>query len=201
MMGQRLRLEVFETGEAGEAATLVLNGEDFEDARLAAFEQGYRAGWDDAMGSEAEEGAALRAAIAARLEAIAAGVAQVRGEILAALRPLIEAIVASLLPGVARLALPGQIADALVPFAELATDTAIELVVNPAAAAAAEAALVAAACPLPIQIREDAALGDGQAVIRLASAETLVDLDTVIARVSRLVADYFDQIARERQNG
>lgn len=198
-MGRRLKLEVFEN--EAEPPVVVLNGEDYEDARLAAFEEGYRAGWDDAMASRAEQDADIRSAIAARLADLSGAVADVRVEVVTALRPLLADLVAALLPKIARQALPSQIVDALAPFAELATETALELVVSPDAAASAEAALVEASCTMPIRLVEDPACAAGVAVIRLGPAETRIDLDAVINRIDALVADFFDQIARERRHG
>jgi hypothetical protein len=48
------RLEVFDTGTPGRAAP---GGHDrgfgaFEEAKLAAYEQGYQAGWDDAAAAQ-----------------------------------------------------------------------------------------------------------------------------------------------------
>ncbi|MFN3644670.1 MAG: flagellar biosynthesis protein [Gemmobacter sp.] len=200
-MTQRLKFEVFETDEGGARPVVVLDGEELEDTRLAAFEQGYRAGWDDAAAAQTDAAAQAQDTLAQCLGTLAADRTAMLRHVLAALRPLIEEMTARILPTVARAALPQQIADALLPFAEIVGDTPVDLRINPAAAAEAEAILIARGPDLPVRIVEDPALGHGQATIRLGTSETRIDLDGAVSRIARLTDDFFAQIAKERPDG
>ncbi|MFN6976886.1 MAG: flagellar biosynthesis protein [Gemmobacter sp.] len=200
-MTQRLKFEVFETEEGSGRPMVVLDGEELEDTRLAAFEQGYRAGWDDAAAAQADAATQTQDTLAQCLGTLAADRTAMLSHVLAVLRPLIEDMTACILPTVARAALPHQIADALLPFAEIVGDTPVDLRINPAAAAEAEAILIARGPDLPVRIVEDPALGQGQATIRLGTSETRIDLDGAVSRIARLTDEFFAQLAKERPDG
>ncbi len=201
MTSGRLRLEVFETPDEGPRSFLTLDGEELEDSRLAAFEQGYRAGWDDAVAAQADESAGLRQAIAQSLRSLSLDLATARAQAAAAFRPLCEAMTAQLLPAIARASLPAQIAEALGPYAELALDAPIDLALHPDAVPHAEAALIDNGIELPVRIVPDAALGLGQAILRAGPSETRIDLDGAVDRIARLVAEYLDPRAAEHRHG
>jgi flagellar assembly protein FliH len=198
---QRLKLEVFESAEDGDRPTFVLNGEDLEDTRLAAFEQGYKAGWDDAAATQTDDAVQQRAIVARAIAALEADQAEARRHVLAALRPLIEGMVSVVLPVAAREALPALIADAVIPYAELSTDVPVDLVLNPSLAAAAEAVLLEAAGAPALRIVEDPAVGEGQAFLRHGASETRIDTDAALARIASVFVDYYAQSRKDQSHG
>jgi flagellar assembly protein FliH len=198
---QRLRLEVFESADDGERPSFVLNDEDLEDTRLAAFEQGYKAGWDDATAAQADEAMQQRAMVARAIAAIRAEQEAARRHVLAALRPLLERIVSVVLPAAARAALPAMIADAVIPYADLATDVPVDLILNPASASAAEAILLEADAGPALRIVADPAIGEGQAILRHGESETRIDLDGAVARVAQVLAEYFAHTRKDQLHG
>jgi flagellar assembly protein FliH len=200
-MPQRVRLEIFEAAGDGDRPSFVLNGEDLEDARLAAFEQGYKAGWDDAVATQSDDAAQQRALVARAVAALRADQEAARQHVLAALRPLIESIVSVVLPVAAREALPTLVADAVIPYADLATDVPVDLVVNPASAAAAGSVLLEAGAGPSLRIVEDPAVGEGQAFLRHGASETRIDVDAALSRVARVFAEYFAQSRKEQSHG
>ena len=201
MTPQRLRLEVFEAIGDGDRPSFVVSGEDLEDTRLAAFEQGYKAGWDDATATQSDDSAQQRAILARALAALHADQDAARAHVLGALRPLLEGMVSVVLPAAVREALPAVVVDAVMPYAELATEVPVDLLLNPASAAAAEALLLEADAGPLLRIVEDAAIGEGQAVLRYGASETRIDLDGALARVGHILAEYFAQTRKERHNG
>lgn len=201
MTPQRLRLEVFEAPDDGERPSFVLNGEDLEDTRLAAFEQGYKAGWDDAAATQSDDAVQQRATVARAIAALEAHRDEARRHVLSALRPLIEGMVSVVLPALAREALPALIADAVIPYAELATDVPVDLVLNPASASAAEAVLLEAGGGPALRIVEDPAVGEGQAYLRHGASETRIDLDGALARMAFVFSDYFAQSRKDQPYG
>ncbi len=68
------------------------------EAALAAFDEGYRNGWDDCARAEAEAHRKIGADLAAGLQDITLTYAEARQDVLAGLGPLFEEIAAQLLP-------------------------------------------------------------------------------------------------------
>jgi flagellar assembly protein FliH len=198
-MPARLRLEVFDTAPEPAAAPAPVSGaeavSDADERALGAFENGYKAGWDDAAAALDDAAAQARAEAARALQALAFTHADARAHVVAALEPLLRAMVARLLPAIARDALVPQIAAVLAGCAAGAAEAPLELVVAPAMRPAVAALLAERADP-PVHLVEDPALGAGQAWLRQGAGETRIDLDAVAAQIAALIADFFDEQRR-----
>lgn len=184
-----LKLESFESDP--EAAVvqasqqLVLT----EDARLHAYEQGYGAGWEDAVTAQAEDQSRIRTDLARNLQALGFTYHEARSHVLRALAPLLQDMIGQLLPQIARDALAPTVLETLLPMAEHLADAPVSVVLNPAARPAVEALLAQTA--LPVSITEEPTLGEGQVYLRLGPSETHVDLDRATALISQAVRGFF----------
>jgi flagellar biosynthesis/type III secretory pathway protein FliH len=76
-----------------------------EEAKVASFEQGYSAGWDDAVAAQQGDQTRIRADLARNLQSLSFTFQDARSHVLQAIRPLILQMVNRLLPEVAREAL------------------------------------------------------------------------------------------------
>jgi flagellar assembly protein FliH len=199
-MGKRVRLEVFDLAKEGGEGVLVVNADDMEETRQHAYEAGYKAGWEDASSAHAAGQAELRAEVARNLQAMSFTYHEARGQILRAIEPLLTDIAASLLPEVARIALPAQINAVLLPLAEQATEVPVMLVIHPDSRADVEA-FASLPSGLPIAIHETDALGPGQATLRLGEVETRIDMDGAVAAIAALIRDFFELPRKERKYG
>lgn len=184
-----LKLESFESDP--EAAVvqasqhLVLT----EDARLQAYEQGYGAGWEDAVTAQTEDQSRIRADLARNLQALGFTYHEARNHVLRAVAPLLQDMIGQLLPQVAREALGPTVLETLLPMAEHLADAPVSVVLNPAARPAVEALLAQTA--LPVSFTEEPTLGEGQVYLRFGPAETHVDLDRATALISQAVRGFF----------
>lgn len=187
-----LRLEVFETGqESSGGGVVVLDQVALEDARLAAYDQGYSAGWEDAVAAQSDEQDRIRGDLARHLQALGFSYQEARMHVLRAIEPLLVEIVGRLLPELARESLAPVVLEALMPMAKAMADTPVTLVMNPAARPAIEA-LLERATGLPLVLQEEPTLGEGQVYLRLGSTETHVDLDRAVADITAAVRGFFD---------
>lgn len=184
-----LRLEVFESPGPG-SDTVVTDAGALEEARLAAFEQGYTAGWEDAGAAQAGDQARMRADLARGIQALSFTYHEARFHVLRSVEPLLTAMVGQLLPEVARAALAPLVAETLTPLAERMAGEPIALVLNPAARGAVEA-LLSGAQGLPLRLVEEPTLGEGQVYLRLGETETRIDTDRALAEIAGAVRDYF----------
>jgi len=187
-----LRLEVFETEARGAAGgtTVVLDSLALEEAKLASYDQGYSAGWEDAAAAQSDDQSRMRADLARHLQALGFSYQEARMHVLKAIEPLLTDIVGRLLPDLARETLGPVVLEALMPMAEAMADTPVTLVLNPASRAAV-AQLLEQATGLPLILQEEPTLGEGQVYLRLGGSETEVDLDRAIADITAAVRGFF----------
>jgi len=187
-----LRLEVFETEARGAAGgtTVVLDSLALEEAKLASYDQGYSAGWEDAAAAQSDDQSRMRADLARHLQALGFSYQEARMHVLKAIEPLLTDIVGRLLPDLARETLGPVVLETLMPMAEAMADTPVTLVLNPASRAAV-AQLLEQATGLPLILQEEPTLGEGQVYLRLGGSETEVDLDRAIADITAAVRGFF----------
>lgn len=187
-----LRLEIFDTAPAADGTLQPLvEVAAVEEAKVASFEQGYSAGWDDAVAAQQGDQDKIRADLARNLQSLSFTFQDARSHVLQSIRPLILEMVNRLLPEVAREALAPTVLDAVMPMAEGLADAPVTLVLNPANRSQVED-LVAQATGLPMVIDEEPSMPDGQVYIRFGTAETKVDLAQVTADIGLAVRSFFN---------
>ena len=197
----RLQLEVFETPEiTAEAPMITLEAIVFEEAKLIAYDKGYRAGWDDAVQAHCDSQDAISAELARNFKTLGFTFQEARGHVLQSIRPLLHEMVARLLPEIARDTIAPIALQVLMPLADAATDAPMELVIHPSARAAVEH-LLAAAHNLPVTLIEETSLGEGQAFLRLAGSETQIDLESAIKDISAAIRNFYDLPERMSHHG
>jgi flagellar assembly protein FliH len=187
-----LRLEVFDIAPAADGSFHPLvEATAVEEAKVASFEQGYSAGWDDAVAAQNGDQSRIRADLARNLQSLAFTFQDARSHVLQAIRPLILEMIDRLLPEVAREALAPTVLEAVTPMANDLADAPLTLVLNPAVRSQIED-LVAQATGLPMVIEEEPSLPEGQVYIRLGPTETKVDLDQVTSDIAIAVRAFFN---------
>lgn len=167
-----------------------------EEARLAAFEAGYKAGWDDAAAAEADDQTRIRADLARNLQALSFTYHEARGAVLKSLAPLLQEIVARVLPALARDTLAETVAERLRPLADAAAEAPIEIRCSPANRDTL-AAVIDGRSDLPVRLSPEPTLGDGQVYLTFATHEEEIDLDGAIAAIAAAVSAFFETDHRE----
>lgn len=195
-----LRLEIFETEEEEAEDPVVADSAALEEGKLASYEEGYRAGWEDATAAQASEQSQLRTDVARNMQALGFTYHEARVHVLRAIEPLVMAIVGRVLPEVAREALAPVVLESLMPIAEQMADAPVTLMLNPSSRSAIEA-LLEEATGFPLNLVDEPSLGEGQVSIRLGSSETRVDLDRVVAEITMAVRSFFDLTEQEIRHG
>lgn len=187
-----LHLEVFDTASASDGTLRPLvEATAVEEAKVASFEQGYSAGWDDAVAAQQGDTTRIRADLARNLQSLSFTFQDARGHVLQAIRPLILEMVNRLLPEVTRETLAPTVLDAVMPLANTLADAPLTLVLNPAVRGQVED-LLAQATGLPMVIDEEPTMPEGQVYIRFGSTETKVDLAQVTTDIAIAVRAFFN---------
>jgi len=171
-----------------------------EEQRLEAFEQGYKAGWDDAAAAQSDDQSRVAADFARNLQELSFTYHEARGQILGALEPLLKEMVSKVLPKLARETLSQTIVDEILSVADVQTKAGIQVVISPANGPALEQ-LIQTQDNLDITIIEEPSMADGLAYLRFADTEKQVDLDSVLSSFSQSVEGYFEQQVKVAVNG
>ena len=196
-----LKLEVFDIdAKPTKVETVILDRVALEDEKLASYDTGYRAGWEDSNAAQSDDQTRMRADLARNLQTLGFTYHEARSHILKAIEPLMLQIVGRLLPEIARETLAPFVLETLMPLAETLGDAPVKLVLNPSSRAPVEA-LLEQATGLPVVIEEEPTLGEGQVYIKLGSVEAEVDLDQATADIAAAVRGFFDLPGKDRPNG
>lgn len=171
-----------------------------EEQRLSAFEQGYQAGWDDAIAASDEDQSRITADLASQLRDLSFGFHEARTHVLSGVEELITSIARSLVPRIGAQVLPVLVAEHLAQLVHGATDAPVKLRVSPANRAAIEAALPPdPGFPLMIEDTEDCAAG--QVGFVMGRSESELNLEDCFARIEEEIAKFFAENERQLANG
>lgn len=196
-----VKLEVFNAEEKpNRTQTVILDRVALEDEKLASYDTGYRAGWDDADAAQTDDQTRIKVDLARNLQTLSFTYHEARSHILKAIEPLMLQVVGRLLPDIARETLAPFVLETLMPLAEALGDSPVTIVLNPASRAAVEV-LLEQATGLPVTIQEEPTLGEGQVYIKLGAIEAQVDLDQATADIAAAVRGFFDLPGKDRPNG
>jgi flagellar assembly protein FliH len=196
-----LKLEVFHVEAAAGETEAEGTGPDLdEEARLAAYEKGYAAGWDDALASQAEDQQRIRTELARHLQAISFTFHEARSHMLRSVGPVLVEMAARILPRMARQTIGATVLETLMPELEQASKTPITILVNPAERATVEAVFTSVA-GLPVELRDEPSLGESQVFILRGETETRIDLDRAIAEIEAALRAYLEMAEQEVLHG
>jgi flagellar assembly protein FliH len=165
------------TGPDADSATVgpaTAPAED-RDAALAAFDEGYRDGWEDCARAEAEAQRRIAADLATNLRDLTHGYEAARADVLAALGPLFEEMADRLLPRLAAEAVAPAVIAELRRAAERASTARAVLLASPAALPALER-LIDTQEGLSVDLVAEPAFAEGQVSLRFDSERRDIDL-------------------------
>lgn len=170
--------------------------EDLEDLKLKSFEQGYGAGWDDAVKAQAESGHLLAETVQQSLLDARMTREQAFKAFIAASHPLIDELVTKILPVVADRTLPQHVVALLNKAIEDASDLPVEIRVSPDQHAAASRVLDGR-MPDTASLTADESLAPGQACFALGPSEKQIDLPELISQISEAVDAFYNSVQEE----
>ncbi|WP_371168274.1 flagellar biosynthesis protein [Aliiroseovarius sp. 2305UL8-7] len=191
-MNKPVPLEDFEFAEvSGVLGQTSRTAAEIEAARLASYETGYSAGWDDALQGVDEDKDRIDAAFARNLEDLGFTFHEARSHVLGSLEPMLNALVETLLPEVLQDTLIHVVNEEIMPLAAEAADRPIELRVSSKSRSVLDPLMIRVPTS-PLEIREDDTLPDGQVFLRSATAERCIDFSAALSRIRDAVAALYD---------
>lgn len=183
-------LEDFDAAQQGREVTLT--DVSLEEERLAAFETGYQAGWDDAVKAQTEDARRITADLAQNLQDISFTYQEAHAAVMQALRPLLTQMTTAVLPRLAQESLVPRLAEMLDELARDQGRLAVTIVASPSDMPRL-AHLIEAEPGIGATLTEDDTLGPGQVSLRFGEAEHEIDLAEVLKGIDAAVRGFFDQ--------
>lgn len=188
----------------GSEAVVQISDEDDTDAeeeqRLAVFEQGYSAGWDDAIAAQARNTQIATDQFAKNLSDLSFTYQEAVQHISAALVPCMTALAETLVPDVLDAGLVHRIATELENAVEV--DGAAEIEVR---CSSARHPLVSAALPqmidMPVTVVVDSLLSPDAVSIHFATSKRHIDLSELSQHIRQAIDAFAYQSDKDRSNG
>jgi len=174
--------------------------EALDDARLDSFEAGYQAGWDDAVKAQGDTDAKLTEEFVQSIQDMSFTYHEAYRKLSVGMKPVMAAIVTTLLPKVAEQAVGLQIMDQLTELMANESNTLLEIAVAPEKRQLVEQ-LLSNQVAVPFTVTEETALSSGQIYLRAADAEREINLDAVFEGISTAIDAFFHTAEQETNHG
>ena len=191
-MGISHLLEDFSTLATG--SPVVLTDIMLEERRLEAFENGYRAGWDDSVKAQTEDNARVSTDLAQSLHELSFTYQEAYTAVLTALEPLMRQMVDVVLPHAAHATLGTRLVEMLHEMAADIGRQPVEIVADPENLDVVKKMVSSGEqLSMPVTVVAEPTLGSGQVFLRAGATERGVDLKEVLAEIDRAVTGFIEQ--------
>ncbi|WP_209835200.1 ABC transporter ATP-binding protein [Ruegeria sp. HKCCE3926] len=181
-------LEDFTT-QTGTGPVLILNEDTLEEQRLAAFEDGYGAGWEDASQAQEQSRGQISAEMARSLEDMSFTYHEAVARMTLSLEPMFTSLVQTVLPEMADRGLAARIVEQLCEMARSRVEQPMQILVPPGCAESV-AALLPQDLPSTPQVIEHTELEPGQARLQVGTSRREVDCTALLAAIEQTFDAY-----------
>jgi len=166
-----------------------------EEHRLEAFEKGYQAGWDDSAKASSDDTRRVSADLAQNLQDLSFTYQEAHTAALMALKPLLEQIMASVLPELLQQSLGAQVVEQIEQMARDQGPQPVELVAAPTDVATLESVL-GEEQSIPVRVVEEASMGEGQVFLRFGEQECEINLSGVVESIQQNIIGFYEENRR-----
>ncbi|WP_299661967.1 ABC transporter ATP-binding protein [uncultured Ruegeria sp.] len=171
------------TAPASGVAVHLLDDEALEEQRLAAFEQGYGAGWDDAIQAQEQAGGQLSSELSATLSDLSFTYQEALTRMTLSLEPLFQSLIQVVLPETVEHSFATRLKDQLCEMAQEQIGQPMQLTVPAGTSDQVAASLLPDFSPTP-QVVEDPSLQPGQAQLQVGTARREVDCTALLSSIA-----------------
>ena len=180
------------TLQAGGGQLHVLDEDALEEQRLASFEQGYSAGWEDAVEAQEQSRGHVSADLAKSLEDMSFTYHEVVSRMVQSLEPMFHSLTQAILPEALDHGFAPRLAEQLTDMAREQIGQPMQVFV-PAGSAAEVEAMIPAELSSPVQVIEDPSLEAGQARLKVGISQREVDCSGLLAAIDEAFQAYVFQ--------
>ncbi len=173
---------------------------EIEAVRLAGYEAGYQAGWDDAAHADDENHNRISAEFARNLQDLGFTFHEARSHVMKSLEPLLASMIEKVLPSLVSDTIGQAIIEEILPLAAEAADNPIQVLIYPNGREMLDT-LLAQNATVPIEVIEEDTLADGQVYIRMGNTEKQIDLSGAVHRIGEAITGLYAINEKALQNG
>ena len=163
---------------------------EIEEQKLQSFEDGYQAGWDDAVKAQSRTAQHISSALAANLQDASFQYHEMRATLNKSAQGILQQIVQTTLPTVAQASLGARICEEIIGQVRNALEAKIVVAVAPSSVDAVKTVLGDTLSD-PFDVVGDAAMPPDQAVLRIDQSEIEIDMARVLAEIDCAVSAFF----------
>jgi len=188
-------------GNAGKVqpATTV-SDELHEEQKLVSFENGYTAGWDDAVGAQESETSKISVTLANSLEDMSFTYHEAQNQLIESLDPMFKVLTSAILPDALAASFGHHIVDQLTDMAKDQTGQPLVITVAAGEAAGVRSALTQT-FSVEVKVREDSELSPGQAYLRVGNLEREINSAALLDSIRDSVDAFSYQVKEDANYG
>ena len=194
-MTKRISLEDFD----GSASSVVKPPEtqaeavDTDALRSAAFEEGYRSGWDDCHAEHLKSENAIASDLARSLHDVETTYRDARSDVLSAIKPVIDTIVEQVLPKIAASGLGAMVAQELMPHLQNASELEPELQCAPPMIPLLQK-LIDQRDDISVRVVPEPSFSGAQVALRLGAEARNIDLTGAMEQIGKELASFTERL-------
>ncbi|WP_037313777.1 hypothetical protein [Ruegeria halocynthiae] len=171
------------TSQAGGGKLHLLDEEALEEQRLAAFEQGYSAGWEDAVQAQEQSRGQISAELAKSLEDMSFTYHEAATRMTLSLEPMFQSLVDAVLPETLDRGFAARLVEQLTEMARDQIGQPMQIFVPQGRATEVEA-MVPQDLSAPTRVIENPSLTPGQARLQVGTSQREVDCSGLLDAVA-----------------
>ncbi|WP_299899571.1 ABC transporter ATP-binding protein [uncultured Ruegeria sp.] len=191
-------LEDFTT-QTGTGPVLLLDEDALEEQRLAAFEDGYGAGWEDAIRAQEQSRGQISAELARSLQDMSFTYHEAITRMTLSLEPMFASLVQTVLPEMAERGLAARLVEQLCEMARSRAEQPMQIMVPPGCAEKVAALLPQDLHSTP-QVIEHSELEPGQARLEVGTSRHEVDCTALLAAIAQIFDAYVFEARKALSN-
>lgn len=178
----------------------LLSEDGLEDIRLASFEQGYTAGWDDAIRAQAEDQTRVTGVLGKNLEDLSFTYQEALVQMMSSVEPVFRGLIETVLPEAMMQTVGLKLAEELQDMTAEQLDQPVALVV-PAGTGKTISAALQNNLAMKVDIRESDLMEAGQVCLKVGSTEREIDTEKLLASLQESIESFFYSINEAKQYG
>ncbi len=193
-------LEDFSRADPANEPLQLMSDDSLEDLRLASFEQGFTAGWDDAIRSQSENQTRITDALGSTLEDLCFTYQEALVQMTAAVEPVFRSLVETVLPEALMQSIGEQIVQQCCEMAHGQITQPVSLLVPFGAEMAIRPALDRN-LSMEVKIVESDEMGPGQVCLRLGNREREIDCSQLLNNLREALDAFFHTTEKAKRHG
>lgn len=183
----------------GSGAIQMLDEDALEELRLASFEQGYGAGWEDAVTAQEQGRCQVSEELSKALEDMSFTYHEAISRMTLSLEPMFQSLTQLVLPEIVERGFAARLVEQLCDMARAQMNQPMQIVVPEGRSDDVVALIPADLSPAP-QVIEDPSLEAAQARLQVGTSRCDVDCSALLASVGRAFDSYMFEAAEALSN-